>query len=360
MVSSTKLRIGLIGAGMIAREHLAGILKHPNATLVSVADINAASANELAQLCPEPPRVFTDYKSMLASVPLDAVVVCTPPWLHEEMTIAALEAGVHVLCEKPHSTNLASAERMVEAGKKSGKVLADCSSRYLFSPILRDARSAIESGIMGDIYYVRYTARGSFVRPGIEYNPGAVWFLDKSKAGGGVLLDWGVYDLAITLTLLGYPALDYVMGFTYTGMDNSKQTYAMFDVEEHGAATLRTANGILIQWEHAWAAHMQEQSRLQIFGSRAGLAFSPVQWDRPRTMEIIRRSYTETNVQRITTKEEDIYLNPVSDFIDALVEGREPAMPAEKALVALRTIFAIYESQATGAPVSLRQGALAG
>src|SRR5260221_7695353 len=101
--SSTTLRFGLIGAGMIAREHLNGILKHPNARLAAVADINLDAAKALAQMCPEPPPVYADYREMLSAVPLDAVVVCTPPWLHEQLTIDALNAGCNVLCEKPHS-----------------------------------------------------------------------------------------------------------------------------------------------------------------------------------------------------------------------------------------------------------------
>ncbi len=340
---------------MIAREHLNGILKHPNAQLVAVADINLDAANALAQMCPEPPKVYADYREMLSVAPLDAAVVCTPPWLHEQMTIDILNAGCHVLCEKPHSLSVESVERMLAASQRAGKVLADCSCRYLFNPIYRKARAFVESGVLGSIYHVRFSMRGGFVRPGIEYNPGASWFYERGKAGGGVLLDWGVYDLAAIFTVLGYPQVKYVTGFTYSGMDDSKQTYPTFDVEEHGGAMLQTADGVSIHWEHAWAAHMTEESGLIVFGSRAGMVFPPVQWDRPRSIELIKRSNKETYVEKITTKEEDQYPNPVSEFIDALLINRPPAMPAERALAALRVIFAVYESQATGAPVSLAQ-----
>lgn len=353
--TSQVLRFGLVGAGMIAREHLNGILKHPNAQLAAVADINAAAATTLAQMCPEPPKIYADYHEMLSAASLDAVVVCTPPWLHEQITIDALNAGCNVLCEKPHSMSVESVERMLAAAQRSGKMLADCSCRYLFNPIIRKAVAFVESGVLGDIYHVRFTMRGGFVRPGIEYNPGATWFFERVKAGGGVLLDWGVYDLAAIFTVLGYPQVKFVTGFTYSGMDESKSTYPTFDVEEHGGAMIQTADGVCIHWEHAWASHMNEESGLLVFGSRAGMAFPPVQWDRPRSIELIKRSNKETYVEKITTREEDQYPNPVSDFIDALVNNRLPAMPAERALAALRVIFAVYESQATGAPVNLSQ-----
>src|SRR5438067_2459254 len=102
------------------------------------------------------------------------------------------------------------------------------------------------------------------------------------------------------------------MGFTYSGMDESKKTYPTFDVEEHGGAMIQTATGVSIHWEHAWAAHMNEESGLLVFGSRAGMTFPPVQWDRPRSIELIRRSNKETYVEKITTREEDFYPNPVS------------------------------------------------
>jgi predicted dehydrogenase len=177
-----------------------------------VADVNIESARIAASEFGVP-DVYADYHELLDDDAIDVVVVCTPPFLHKEMSIDALRAGKHVLCEKPFATDVESANTMVAAAKETGYTLACCSARFRFTPVLKRAAAMIANGELGDVYFIRTVGIGRRGRPGLEYHPAARWFLDKNKAGGGALMDWGCYDLDMLWGLLSGLCVENVTGF---------------------------------------------------------------------------------------------------------------------------------------------------
>ena len=199
--------IGIIGAGQVAQYHLEALAKTPEAKVISLYDVAPERASRTAAAF-DVPHVDQTLEDLLDRSEIEAVIVATPPFAHCEQTTMALAAGRHVLCEKPFALNASEAESMVEAANEQGSFLAVCSGRERFGVGPATAHRLIESGELGDVYHVRtsgYRLRG---RP-ISDNPNAGrWFVDKSQAGGGALIDIGVYLLDQVLWLLGFPPRD--------------------------------------------------------------------------------------------------------------------------------------------------------
>jgi len=349
-----EIQVGIIGVGMIGMEHIRGFRVIPRCRVAAIADLNE---QQLAKASAEYaiPQAFTDYKELLTLDGLDAVVICVPSFAHEEIAMAALAAGKHVLCEKPMTTGSASAYRMVKRARRAGKILASCSGRYRFSPTVRKAREFIQEGELGDVYHVTLTGLSRRNRPGIDFHPSATWCLDKSKAGGGAMLDWGIYDLNILFGLFDNLAVERVDGFCFQGIDEQTGQDRIFDVEEHGGAFLRCKGGLTVLWERAWAAHMNSSTRIRIFGSRAGLAFDPLAW----TQEIFFQIYEDRSGKPVTIapatdfERWNVNLHIVQDFVEAVLKNRPPATPGEEEYKFLKIIEALYRSDYKSTAVSV-------
>jgi predicted dehydrogenase len=265
-------RVALVGAGMIAQHHVQK-WRAAGAEVVAIADVEPralAAFTERNGIA----AAYTEYTELLGHEDgVEIVDVCTPPWLHAPITIAALERGKHVLCEKPMASSAVEADTMAEAAKAAGKVLACRQGDTRLAREARTVRELVRSGVLGEIYFLRLTCRG-LTRPGIEYNPKARWFLDRSKAGGGALYDWGVYDLEILFSVFGTLNVDTITALTFTGVERPRKDI-IFDVEEHAVATLTLKEGPTIFWERGWVSHLPPENRWRFYGTRAGFSFSP-------------------------------------------------------------------------------------
>jgi predicted dehydrogenase len=275
--------------------------------------------------------------------------------MHEPMTVDALAAGRHVLCEKPLARTPAEAERMVKAAKRAGKLFACCSARFRTTPVIKAVRELIASGELGKVYFVKATGIGRGYRPGIFYNPGAHWFLDKAKAGGGALCDWGVYDLDVLYGILGDLPVKSVSGFSFHGVGDIELKNVTWDVEDHGAAILRCKGGLAIAWERAWVANMKDEYRFQVYGSKAGVVFNPYQIPSPPTIELYTDRYGRRSTETLTLRAEpfDVHKDFIWNFIDCALDGGAPLTPGPIAAQIIRIIHAVYESEKTGAEVRL-------
>ncbi len=341
-----KIQIGIIGAGMIGLEHIRGFRVIPRCAATAIADVNLESI-ERAAVEYEIPNTFNNYKDLLALEELDAVVVCVPPFLHEDVVLAALNAGKHVLCEKPMAVSIASAQKMVKRAKKNGLILASCSSRFRFSPTVMKAKEVIDSGALGEIYHIYLSGISRRHRPGIDYHHSAKWSLEKSKAGGGALLDWGIYDMNILFGLIDELEVKRVDGFCFQGVDEPALDQGVkFDVEEHGAAMLRCNKGLNVFWERAWAAHMNRRTRIRLYGSRGGLAFDPLAWPQDIFFEIYEdRSGKPVTIAPDTHFEKwNINLCVAQDFVEAIQKNRPPKTTGEEVIKFLKVINAVYRS----------------
>src|SRR5215831_8111216 len=237
-----KVRIGVIGTGGIANgAHLPGYSQIPDeCEIFALCDIDPAALNRTAEKYPHVKHKFEDYRKLLEMPEIDGVSVCTPNYVHHQPTVDALKAGKHVLCEKPIAMNAKEGAEMVATARKAGKIL-QIGYNSRFSPSNQVLQKFIEAGEIGDIYYAR--AQALRVR-GI---PGWGVFIDKSKQGGGPLIDIGVHILDLTLWMMGHPKPVSASGITYAKFGHrddvvgflAQWDYKNFTVEDFAAALIR-------------------------------------------------------------------------------------------------------------------------
>ena len=277
-----KLRVGIIGSGGIAEgAHAPGYKALPDdCELVACCDVRPERAEAFAERF-DLAHWYTDYRELLTLPELDAVSVCTPPFMHRDATVAALDAGLHVLCEKPMAMNVAEAQDMVAAAERAGKVLT-IGHQQRFSPAAQAVKRAVDAGELGDIYYAKTAALRNRGAP--------TWgvFHIKQLNGGGPLIDIGVHALDVTMWLMGSPRPVAVFGATYMalahrpGLKNRMGTINVeeYDVEDLAAALVRFDNGATLMLETSWLLQMTERgnaSYTQLFGTEGSARLDPFQ-----------------------------------------------------------------------------------
>lgn len=275
---SDKVRIGIIGVGQIGKHHLEEYAKVPEAEVVAAADIRADEVARVAQQY-NIPSTYTDYKELLARDDIQSVDVCLHNRFHAPISIAALQAGKNVYCEKPMSWAYGEAKAMYDTAKKLGRKLhIQLSTLYRVQG--RAAKRLIDAGQLGQIYYAKschYRRRG---RPFVD-GYGTAQFVNTATSGGGAMLDMAVYHIARVIWLLGNPALISVSGSTYQKTDNmypDRRESSGYNVEELGMGIARLAGGITYFVEEAWAIHGDEPDGDHIFGAHGGVRVEPLKY----------------------------------------------------------------------------------
>lgn len=271
---SGKLKIGIIGTGLIGKSHLRKYREIADAEIVAVCDINEAEAQRVAQEF-EVPQVLTDYHKLLAMEEIQAVDVCLPNVLHCPVTCDALKAGKHVYCEKPFANSAAEAQKMLKTAQDCGLKLA-MQLGTLFSKEARAAKHLIDNGMLGRLYYAKtshYRRRG---RPFVDGYATPI-FVQKKHAGGGALPDMGVYHLGLMVHLLGNPDIETVTASTFQELDMNEQRRksSNYDVEEMAVGLVRFKGDLTLFFEESWAAHMDQGTGDRIMGSQGGLRLEP-------------------------------------------------------------------------------------
>ena len=344
------IKVGVVGAGGIARAaHMPGYLATSGCKVVAVCDIIEAAAEKFAKDY-DIKNVFTDYNDMLAMDELDAVSVCTPNNFHAGPTVAALEAGKHVLCEKPIAGEAKDGQKMVDAAKKSKKILQiGLNQRFQSSSQLM--KKYIEEGELGQIYYARAVAMR---RRGI---PSWGTFVQKKMSTGGPLVDIGVHQLDLMVWLMGCPKPVAAAGHAYTMLGHRKDVapgdWGMwdadnFDVEDFAVAYIKFENDITATLETSWAAHFGNVGPSFILGDKGGMCLSPFQ---------IYKDYNGNMVDvtpQVQRDREDPHTKEVKAFVNAIREGLPSPVPGEEALRITKIFDAVYKSTKTGAMVSIK------
>ena len=354
----TTWRVAFIGAGTIVqRGHIPCFQRISNVETVAICDVNLARAQAVADEM-HIAHVFSDYEKMLTDIQPDIVVVATPNIFHMPMSMAALEAGAHVLCEKPLALTYDDAKTMMDKAAQVGRVLT-VGSHYRWSTPMRSAKAHVDAGFFGDIYAARTVWQRRAGIPGF-----GSWFTNKDLAGAGSILDIGIHALDRAMFLMDYPQPITVTGALFSkfgtramglgswGQDiSAPTTNARFDVDDLGWAFVRFANGVALQFQVAWATHMAEQFTTELYGTEAAASVGSSD-----SVEL----YTTLNGQQSKIQVEvpndplGSYARLIENFVRHL-DGDSTAeiVTPDQALTSVKIIDGIIRSAATGHEISL-------
>jgi predicted dehydrogenase len=361
---SAKLRAGVIGLGWAGRQHMTAYDSSADVDLVGLAGMEVDALQELGdQYGIAADQRHRDWKDLIQQGELDVISIATPTTLHAPIAVAALDAGLHVLSEKPMAENAVAARTMVDAAKRNGKVL-DVSFNHRRRGDVQALKKIIDAGLLGDIYYAK---AGWLRREGI---PGlGSWFTRRATAGGGPLMDIGVHMLDMALHLLHEPAVKAVTAATYaefgprgrggspyastgkTGVEDSS-----FDVEDLSTAFLRLEGGATLLLESSWAQWIpRDQCYVTLYGSDGGAS---IEWggtpaDPYRTMNIWTEKEGVPAVLQPNVPPDGQHTQAVLDFVAAVLSGEVEGHQGEEALTRAAVVDACYSSAGKGAEVTL-------
>ena len=356
---SERLRIGIVGCGGIANgKHLPSLKAINRADIVAFCDLIPERAEKAcAEYGAEGAKTYTDYHRLLEDKSIDVVYVLTPNRMHAQVSIDALNAGKHVMCEKPMTKTAADARAMVEAAKKSGKKLT-IGYQHRHKPEARYLKSVIERGDLGDIYYAHAYA----IRRRGTPNWGV--FLNEYEQGGGPLIDIGTHSLDLTLYLMNNYRPRMVVGTTYKKVENPEMGNPWGGWPE-GANTMEDAafgfivmeNGATINLEATWALNTIEpipEGSTQLCGSKAGAQIkggvSINKAEFGRLIEI-RPDMSAGGVAFYDGVKETPAITEQMRWLDAIENDTDPVVLPEQACVVSEILEAIYKSARTGQPV---------
>ncbi len=351
------IRIGFVGVGQIAKHHLRQYAEIDEAKVVAACDLDE---DELESVCETfgIEHRYTDLHKMLERDDLDAIDVCLHNNLHAPATIAALEAGKHVYCEKPIAGSYTDGATMLDAARSTGKHL-HIQLATLYASETRAAKELIDSGALGNLYHARSTGFRRRGRPFVD-GYGSPSFVRKSIAAGGALFDMGVYHIAQVLYLIGNPEVERVCGRTYqeTAMDEARRAKSGYDVEELGLGFVRCAGGLSIDIIEAWAVQLNAFEGSSIVGAKGGIRLDPFGYystiadmNATTTFDLDYFDYRRHQLR----PNEDAYDSSQKHWIAAL-QGRVPLL--NTAEVALRTMLiqeGIYLSDSLGREVTAEE-----
>ncbi len=344
-----KLKAGVIGLGM-GRGHIAGYQSHPNVTVVAIADPDNEKLDRIGKEFKIAKR-YASPEEMLAKEKLDIVSVVTPNKFHMPLTLAAFDAGCHVLCEKPMAMNAKESHTMLAAAKKAKRRLM-INFSYRFTEQGWALKQQVETGFLGEVYFGRTVWHRRRGMPGF-----GGWFGQKKLAGGGPLIDLGVHRLDLALWLMGYPKPVWVMGSTYNpiGSRIAKQQGKQFDVEDLAAAMIRFDNGATLEIEASWAANIAENEMMEtrLLGTEGGLVH--------RNLNEGYEFEAEMFVERAGAQY-DMKLHPplpaaqsaYYHFADCILNDRPHTATGEEGLIVMEILDAIYASAEKGEPVRIK------
>ncbi|WP_431245658.1 Gfo/Idh/MocA family protein [Leifsonia xyli] len=358
------MRVYLVGAGVIARTHVEAAATLEEPIEFRVADVGAAMLADFGEAYPDIPR-FPDAAAMLAEPARDddIVIVATPPFAHLEPTLQAFASGRHVLCEKPLAMSTDEADRMLEAADAAGRLLGCCSVRFRGLPHTETVRRVMESGVLGDVYHLSWVNKWARSRSGIEYQPASRWFLDRSKSGGGVLMDWGPYDLSTLTDLFAPERISVTAAATSRPVTSADPVDTVFDVETAAVASLilhRPAGGLVVDFQRASGTHGEEVFRAELEGTLGSVRWAPFD---SQADVVVRTDDGDGPVERIAEPEPrapfTIFDYPLKHFVDAVRGRPSRALLGRDAVQSFRTIRSLYEVAATGDPATIPFGATA-
>ncbi len=347
-----KIRFGLIGTGKIADSSALNIKEHPRGEVVACQDLSQERRDAFASRFGA--RAYAEVDDLLDDNSVDAVSIAVPNKFHASLAIQALEAGKHVLLEKPFAMDANEAAEVLKVAEKSGKTfMLGMNQRYHHDSQV--IKSLAQSGALGELYYGKayWFRRSGIPRLG-------TWFGSKELAGAGAINDIGVHFLDLCLHLMDNFEPASVFGTTFTkfgnrglgegGWGNSDRKDIPFDVDDLASAHIRMKNGASLVLEVAWACHTHSANKMdvELYGTEGGASVYPSQYYAPDA---------DPSAYRITQNPaRDVaypHCSKFHNFINHLTEGEPLLVTGEEALTVQRILDAVSESARTGQSVQL-------
>lgn len=354
------VKIGIIGCGGIANgKHMPSLKKIKNVQMVAFCDIIEERAVKAAEeYGVEGAKVYTDYKELLKDRDIEVVHVCTPNRSHAFISIDAMEAGKHVMCEKPMAKTYKEAKEMLDVSERTGmKLTIGYQSRWRADSLY--LKKMCEDGELGEIYYGKAIALRRRAVP--------TWgvFLNEYEQGGGPLIDIGTHALDLTLWMMDNYKPKMVVGTTFEKLKNQKDCGnawgdwdpKKFTVEDAAFGFIVMENGATIMLESSWALNIRnpKEAITMICGTEGGADMFDglnINFIKNGRQCILKPDLTAGGVAFYDGDgDEDPSVLEARAWLDAVVNDHEPRTKASQALVVTQILEAIYESAKTGKPV---------
>jgi predicted dehydrogenase len=352
-----RVRIGIIGVGQIGKHHVRTYAKIPQAEMVAICDIDVPEGKRVQEEF-KIPGFYTNFREMLKRDDIQAIDVCLHNNYHAPATIAALEAGKHVYCEKPMAGTYVDAKAMYDAARKCGKKL-QIQLSTIFTKEAKAAKRLIDAGMLGKVYHARATGYRRRGRPFVD-GYGTMFFVQKDVAAGGALYDVGVYHISQMMYLLGLPKVERISGKTYQelDMDAARRQQSGYSVEEIGLGFVRCAGGLTVDIIECWAIHMNQFEGSFLVGSKGGIRLEPFSYHNftcdMETASTFDLTQSDWRWHQLDPNYE-AYDSPQNHWVAAL-QGRVPLLPcAEAALESMLISEGIYLSERLGREVTAEE-----
>ncbi len=344
------LRIGIIGCGKIAQvRHIPEYLDNDKCEIIGYYDRTYSRAENLAKI--NGGKAYETYDELINEPNIDAVSVCVSNHLHAEITIAALRAGKHVLCEKPMATTLKDCEDMVRAANESGKKLL-IGHNQLLTPAHKKAKELIDSGLIGDIL----TFKTTFGHSGPEtwsINPGPnTWFFDKNAAAMGAMADLGVHKTYLIQYLIGHKIVETTAKLST--LDKRDADGNLIEVDDNAFCIYKMDNGIMGNMTASWTYYGPEDNSTILYGTKGIMRI----YDDPNySIKVMLNNGQKIlyEIESIQTNDNQTKSGVIDLFVEAIMEDKETELSCHNALSSMKVIFASIESSNTGRTVKIAQ-----
>jgi predicted dehydrogenase len=341
-----KFRIAIVGCGGIAQVHAEAMRTMPDVEIVAGVDVEQFRLDHFKDKWGVT-ALFKDWKAMLKEVKPDGVSVCTPNGVHMAPTIDALNAGAHVIVEKPMAMTPAECGKMIETAKKNKKKLC-IGFQYRYHPSTQFLKRAADEGQFGDIMFVRVQA---LRRRGI---PNWGVFGQKELQGGGPMIDIGVHGIEMAHYVIGSPKPVAAVGNTWTYHGNKPSNvvsqwpgwdYKTYTVEDMAIGHIRFDNGAVLHIEASFVAHIEKDVwNFELMGTKGG-----GRWDPPMTFRDVAGTMLNGLPGFLPEGTiPDLFATKIRNWIDAATTGSELVAPGEAGLDVQKMLDAVYRSAAAG------------
>jgi UDP-N-acetylglucosamine 3-dehydrogenase len=338
----SKIKVAVIGCGSISKHrHIPEYANNSNVELVAFVDPIIERAQHYAEL--HGGKAYSSYVDMLKAEKVDAVSVCTPNYLHAEISIAAANAGAHVLVEKPMATTAAESEAMIEAAKKNGVFLMVGHNQRLMPPHVK-AKEILETGKLGKVL----TFRTSFGHPGPEgwsIDGRESWFFRKEEAIMGAMGDLGVHKSDLIRWLL---ADEVAQVAAFVGTLHKEGT----DVDDNATCLLRMKSGATGSLVASWT-YYKGQDNSTVLWCENGVIKIDTDPNDQVIVELRDGTVERYKVGQVATNEKQTSSGVISEFVTSILDNKPPRISGEEGYQALKVILAAFESEATGKIINL-------